>query len=199
MQHLICLSVYCTSVGRFTSFTDSSNEGQAAQQHRLVLAAGTPPGLCSDRNSSPKSALQRHTAQRRQLRLPWARSSAAWRRPRRRSSLTSALHASACGALITTGLQQCKSNSAARCSATRLRADFCARHVCRAEPGRDYAIDLQQTRRQAERNGFTLSPLFQFVSPDVFRRPTFQLFVALLDNYKRAHLCTRHSIRRRTS
>ena len=45
---------------------------------------------------------------------------------------------------------------------------------------------MQSTRRQAERNGNALGPLFQRVSPDVFRRPTYGLFVALLDNYKSA-------------
>ncbi len=118
--------------------------------------------------------------------MPSAGSSSAWRRRHRRSSLISASHANAFGALITTGLRQCKQSWQPKRAIRALLLRFCARHVRRAEPGRDYAIDLQQTRRQAERNGFTLSPLFQFVSPDVFRRPTFQLFVALLDNYKRA-------------
>jgi hypothetical protein len=44
---------------------------------------------------------------------------------------------------------------------------------------------LQATRSQAERQGQRLGPLITNVNPQVFQRPTFSLFLRLLDNYKR--------------
>ncbi len=43
----------------------------------------------------------------------------------------------------------------------------------------------QATRSQAERQGRRLGPLITNVNPQVFQRPTFRLFLTLLDNYKR--------------
>lgn len=52
--------------------------------------------------------------------------------------------------------------------------------------GQDYSVDLQATRSQAERSGQRLGPLITSVNPKIFQRPTFRLFLSLLDNYKRA-------------
>ena len=49
----------------------------------------------------------------------------------------------------------------------------------------ELVIFLQATRNQAERQGRRLGPLITDVNPQVFSRPTFRLFLALLDNYKR--------------
>lgn len=45
---------------------------------------------------------------------------------------------------------------------------------------------LQRTRRQVERDGpGGMTKLFSYVSPDVFKRPTYLKFYNLLDNYNR--------------
>ena len=47
---------------------------------------------------------------------------------------------------------------------------------------------MQKTRRQVERTGpASVGKLFKYMSPDVFKRPTYMLFYSLLDNYKRDH------------
>lgn len=44
---------------------------------------------------------------------------------------------------------------------------------------------VQATRNQAQRDGGRLGPLITNVNPQVFQRPTFSLFLSLLDNYER--------------
>ena len=44
----------------------------------------------------------------------------------------------------------------------------------------------QKTRRQVEREGpGGMGKLFNYMGPDVFKRPTYLMFCSLLDNYQR--------------
>ncbi|KAJ3028721.1 hypothetical protein HDV00_010084 [Rhizophlyctis rosea] len=54
----------------------------------------------------------------------------------------------------------------------------------RLEPGRDFVLNLQTSKRPFSEGDETHEPLFQNFSPSVFNsRPTYASFVKLLDNY----------------
>lgn len=55
----------------------------------------------------------------------------------------------------------------------------------RLTPGRDYAINLQGGTKRFWTRDHARDPLFTFVAPTAFKRPTYKTFVALLDNYER--------------
>lgn len=54
----------------------------------------------------------------------------------------------------------------------------------RLRPGQDYAINLQGGTKSYRQVDKAKDPLFSWVKPEVFQRPTFKTFVALLDNYE---------------
>lgn len=54
----------------------------------------------------------------------------------------------------------------------------------RLTPGKDYQIDLQGGTKAYWRGDKAEDPLFSWVRDDVLKRPTFQRFIALLDNYE---------------
>lgn len=57
--------------------------------------------------------------------------------------------------------------------------------VNRLKPGRDYEIDLQRGKSSYQEGDCAPNPLFKRVNEDVFQKPTFAAFLALLDNYER--------------
>jgi len=57
--------------------------------------------------------------------------------------------------------------------------------VNRLQPGVDYQINLQMGKNPYEEGDRAECPLFTFVNENVFQRPTFASFCALLDNYER--------------
>lgn len=54
----------------------------------------------------------------------------------------------------------------------------------RLTPGQDYAIDLQGGTKSYWREDKAKDPLFTYVNPSVFQKPTFKRFISLLDNYE---------------
>ncbi|XP_003384369.1 PREDICTED: poly(U)-specific endoribonuclease-like [Amphimedon queenslandica] len=50
--------------------------------------------------------------------------------------------------------------------------------------GKDVVIDLQGRTWASDRRDKAEDPLFSYVDPTCFARPTFKLFIALLDNYE---------------
>mmetsp|Transcript_19723 Transcript_19723/g.25492 ORF Transcript_19723/g.25492 Transcript_19723/m.25492 type:complete len:439 (+) Transcript_19723:123-1439(+) len=56
----------------------------------------------------------------------------------------------------------------------------------RLHPGVDYELNLQYGKKIYQQGDRATEPLFTRVSPEVFQRPTFRRFAALLDNYERA-------------
>jgi poly(U)-specific endoribonuclease len=58
--------------------------------------------------------------------------------------------------------------------------------VNRLAPGEDYRINLQRGKTPYQPGDSAPGPLFEYVSPAVFRKPTYAAFVALLNNYERA-------------
>lgn len=59
--------------------------------------------------------------------------------------------------------------------------------VNRLKPSVDYDLDLQgRVRSRNDGHDNAVDPLFAYVDPSVFQRPTYKAFVALLDNYVRA-------------
>lgn len=57
--------------------------------------------------------------------------------------------------------------------------------VNRLAPGEDYRINLQRGKTPYQPGDAAPDPLFEFVSPAAFRKPTYAAFIALLDNYER--------------
>ncbi|CAK4086180.1 unnamed protein product [Aphanomyces euteiches] len=55
----------------------------------------------------------------------------------------------------------------------------------RLEPGEHYQINLQRGKKPYEQGDMAPDNLFTSVNPEVFKKKTFQLFIALLDNYER--------------
>ncbi|XP_002964623.2 poly(U)-specific endoribonuclease-B [Selaginella moellendorffii] len=55
--------------------------------------------------------------------------------------------------------------------------------IDRLVPGRDYEIDCGDGKRVYSKEDMASNELFRFVSQDVFKRPTYARFYALLDNY----------------
>jgi hypothetical protein len=53
------------------------------------------------------------------------------------------------------------------------------------EPEVDYKIDLQEGKTSWEHGDAASEKLFISVDPSVFQRPTYKLFLAILDNYER--------------
>uniref|UniRef100_A0A7S3PHP2 EndoU domain-containing protein n=1 Tax=Aplanochytrium stocchinoi TaxID=215587 RepID=A0A7S3PHP2_9STRA len=55
----------------------------------------------------------------------------------------------------------------------------------RLSPGEDYKIDVQGYTHYHGDADYARRPLFDFVKPEVFERPTYKMFLDLLDNYTR--------------
>ncbi|KAE8708533.1 Chloroplast beta-amylase isoform 1 [Hibiscus syriacus] len=53
----------------------------------------------------------------------------------------------------------------------------------RLEPGKDYQIDCGEGKRVRQKEDMAEESLFYSLSEDIFRKPTFSRFCALLDNY----------------
>lgn len=53
----------------------------------------------------------------------------------------------------------------------------------RLTPNKDYKIDVQSSKHPCYKGDAADEPLFTYVKPAVFRKPTFTTFVALLNNY----------------
>lgn len=56
--------------------------------------------------------------------------------------------------------------------------------VNRLRPNVDYTLNVQDGKKPFWKEDNAQDPLFTFVDPDALKRPTFKLFMALLDNYK---------------
>lgn len=50
-------------------------------------------------------------------------------------------------------------------------------------PGKDYQIDCGEGKKMYQKEDMAAGSLFEWLSEDVFRRPTFSRFCSLLDNY----------------
>ena len=68
----------------------------------------------------------------------------------------------------------------------------------RLTPNKDYKIDVQSSKHPSYKGDAADEPLFTYVKPAVFKRPTFTTFVALLNNYSaytgQAEYVTRHEL-----
>jgi poly(U)-specific endoribonuclease len=56
----------------------------------------------------------------------------------------------------------------------------------RLEPEKDYCLDLQGGKKVYQQGDAAPDPLFKKMDESIFKRPTYQKFIALLDNYERA-------------
>ena len=55
--------------------------------------------------------------------------------------------------------------------------------INRLSPGKDYVVNVQRGKKSYQKYDTAPDPLFSRVDKEVFKRPTYRAFIALLDNY----------------